>query len=443
MKYTKRSNGVHTAMQQAGCTRTEKNGEGLRMKKNLFGLIFIMIFLFLSCKAHACSVFQVTDRAGNVRCGRNFDWNKDGGTVWFIPADAGNHGFLVIEQEGFDYPYEGMNDQGLFIAIAAVPKTKIPFSILKPIRVSCELVTIVLREAGTVEQAIPLFHKYSIMFGTHLGYPLIHYMIVDEMGNSAIVELVDKKIVVTRNKNNNYQVMTNFYVSHPEITFGGKNPGTRYTILEETLSQEKPSQELVWHLLHEVSQKSTVWSNVYDLNKQLVYISYKDEGVVAFSMKEQLYQGAHGYYLSNLDAAKPVIYIPRSKIFMLRPEAGYGLIGKETIFHAGVRLLLDSGENKRYGIDLTYFQSKSDKFVSIGIVLEQVLFGWFNSSIGTIGYLDYGEDNEALIGITSNLGWEPDNHIPIKPFVTWRNDIIFGSKIENVNSISIGFDFVF
>ena len=413
------------------------------MKKNLLVLIIIMIFLSAEYTLHACSVFQTTDEAGNVRCGRNFDWNKEGGSVWFVPAEAGNHGFMVVEQEGFDYPYEGMNDQGLFIAIAAVPKTKIPFSILKPIRVSCELVTIVLQEAGTVEQAIPLFHKYSIMFGTHLGYPLIHYMIVDKEGHSAIVELVDKKIVVTRNKNKNYQVMTNFYVSDPEITFGGENPGTRYTILEETLSQEKPSQELVWRLLQEVSQKSTVWSNIYDLNKQLIYISYKDVGVVVFSLKDQLYTGAHGFYLSNLDASKPVTYMHQTKSFMLRPEAGYGLIGKETIFHAGVRLLLKSGENQRYGLDVTYFQSKDDKFVSVGIVLEQVLFGWLNSSIGTIGYIDYGTHDETLFGIISNLGWEPDNHIPFHPFITWRNDIIFGKTIKNVNSLSIGFDFYF
>ena len=429
-------------MQPVGCTRTEKNGNRNLMKKFLFLVICSLIFSSYLYVLHACSVFQVTDEVGNVRCGRNFDWNKEGGTIWFIPAEGSEHGFLIIEQEGFDYPYEGMNDQGLFIAIAAVPKTKTPFSILKPIRISCEMVTIVLQKARTVEQAIPIFHKYAIMFGTHLGYPLIHYMIVDKEGNSAIVELVNGKVVVTKNEDN-YQVMTNFYVSDPELTFGGKNPGQRYTILDETLSQEKPSQELVWHLLKEVSQTNTIWSNVYDLNDQYIYISYKDEQPVMFSLKDQLYIGAHGYYLSDLDAAKSLSYIPILKNFMIRPEAGYGLIGNDGIFHAGFRLLLNSGENQRYGLDITYFQSKDDKFVSVGIVLEQVLFGWFNSSIGTIGYLDYGEDDEACIGITSNLGWEPDNHIPIHPFVTWRNDIIFGKKTENVNSLSIGFDFVF
>ena len=299
--------------------------------------IFFIISFSLAGEIQACSVFQTTDETGNVRCGRNFDWDKDGGTIWFIPPEAGNHGFLIIEQEGFDYPYEGMNDQGLFIAIAAVPKTKIPFSILKPIRVSCELVTIVLQKACTVEQAIPLFHKYSIMFGTHLGYPLIHYMIVDQEGNSAIVELVNNKIVVTRNETS-YQVMTNHYVSESGSTFSSSNTGQRYQIINETLEKEKSSQELVWRLLIEVSQKHTIWSNVYDLNDQYIYISYKDEQPVIFSLKDQLYKGAHGYSLSNLDAAESIDYLPRTQNFLFRPETGYGMIGKKGIFHARIKV---------------------------------------------------------------------------------------------------------
>ena len=70
---------------------------------------------------------------------------------------------------------------------------------------------------------------------------------------------------------------------------------------------------------------------------------------------------------------------------------------------------------KKYGLEVTQFDSDDNEFTSIGIVLEQRLFKWFNMSIGTIGYFDYGVDSENLIGLTSNLGWEPENHIPFKP----------------------------
>ncbi len=45
-------------------------------------------------------------------------------------------------------------------------------------------------------------------------------------------------------------------------------------------------------------------------------------------------------------------------------------------------------------------------------------------SIGTIRYFDYGVESENIIGLSSNIGWEPDNNIP---FITY--------------SISIGFNF--
>lgn len=412
------------------------------MKKSIIIILLFFLTILLPGKVHSCSVFQTTDEAGTVRCGRNFDWSEDGGTIWFVPPDSENHGFLVIEQEGFDYPYEGMNDQGLFIAIAAVPKTKVPFSILKPIRVSCEMVTIILEKASSVEEAIPYFHKFSIAFGTQYGYPLIHYMIVDKEGRSAIVEFVDNKIVVTRNTDD-YQAMTNFYVSAPELSFSENEKRKRYQILTQTLAKEKSSQQLVWQLLDNVSQKSTVWSNVYDLDKQLIYISYKGNDVVVFSLKDQLYTGAHGYDLRHLANPTPLSLIKDQSNLLIRPTGGYGFIGDQLFFHAGARILLQTGENQRYGLDVTYFDRKGDKFFSVGIVLEQILWGWFNSSIGTIGYFHYGKDNESVFGITSNLGWEPDNHIPIHPFITWRNDIIFGKNIENVNSISAGFDFYF
>lgn len=64
-------------------------------------------------------------------------------------------------------------------------------------------------------------------------------------------------------------------------------------------------------------------------------------------------------------------------------------------------------------------------------------------TIGTVGYFNYGNGQDNLIGLVSNLGWEPDNHIPFRPFVTYRTDVIFGRPIKLVRAISIGFNFEF
>ena len=126
-------------------------------------------------------------------------------------------------------------------------------------------------------------------------------------------------------------------------------------------------------------------------------------------------------------------------ILKIRPHFGYGTEESE---HYGLRALLNSSDTQAYGLELTKFKTKDDDFSTIGMVLEQRLWGWFNMSIGTVGYFDY--QNENTVGLVSNLGWEPDNHIPFKPFVTYRNDTIFRKdKTDSMHSISAGFNFEF
>ena len=130
---------------------------------------------------------------------------------------------------------------------------------------------------------------------------------------------------------------------------------------------------------------------------------------------------------------------------ILRPHAGYGYISSSdseyegAVYHAGGRLLLGAGENKKYGLEATYFEldDKTD-FFSCGIVLEQKLWGWFNMSIGTVGYFNYGPDSDNTIGLTTNLGWEPDSFKKLTPFITYRNDMILHDNTAIVNSLSVG-----
>ena len=114
------------------------------------------------------------------------------------------------------------------------------------------------------------------------------------------------------------------------------------------------------------------------------------------------------------------------------------------VFHCGGRILLSSNGLQKYGLEITAFDGKDAKFTSAGIILEQRLFGWFNMSIGTIGYFGYGDKLLNVPGLTSNLGWEPDNDTSFKPFVTYRNDVIFNrSTIGVLDSLSVGFAFEF
>lgn len=406
-----------------------------------FIIVFALIIFWMSQQVLACTIFHVTNKNGEVLVGRNFDSETDGGRVWFITGSEENNGMAIFEQLGINMPYEGINDKGLFIGVAAVPNTATPFSLFKPMRKSLEMVKIVLEQAGTVDEALKIFANYTVIFGTFLGYPIIHYKIVDKNGNSAVVEYVEREIRIIKGINS--QIITNHYLTSPKIGPVSKTSFERYNAVKDNLKKQDYSITDVQELLKIASQKTTIWSNVYNLNTQQIRLTYKNSITRDFDLKSELYQGSHGF---NLEDGKLLKY-PKSRApIVFRLHSGYGFLEGKGISHYGGRILLSAGDNKKYGLEITAFNSKDKKFVSVGIILEQRLLGWFNMSIGTIGYFNFSNNsNNVGAGLTTNLGWEPDNHIPFKPFVSYRNDVmIFSNYIINViHSLSVGFAFEF
>jgi len=130
--------------------------------------------------------------------------------------------------------------------------------------------------------------------------------------------------------------------------------------------------------------------------------------------------------------------------FLLRPQAGSGVLDGAHYQHAGFRFLLNANEIQKYGLELTQINTAQGDYVAAGIVLEQRLFGWFNMSIGTIGYYGQGGGAQNQPGLVANLGWEPKTSGPLKPFLTYRNDILFANGKTLVGQalsagLSIGF----
>lgn len=322
------------------------------MKKYLkiVACMLALIFLLLPHEVLGCTIFNVVDEDGNVLVGRNFDSENEGGKIWFISPNGKYNGMAIIEQLGLNMPYEGINDKGLFIGISAVPKTQTPFSPFKPIRKSLEMVKLILAQAQTCDEALHLFSKYTIVFGVFLGNPVVHYMIVDKEGNSAIVEYVDNKIVVIKN----CRIMTNHFISKPELGTDNKTSFERYNTVKDNIEEIHTLGD-VQDLLKQVRQTTTLWSAVYNLNDQVIYISYKNSATVAFDLKDELYKGKHGYALNYLPNRKSLKYIEKEARIILRPHFGYGYINGERVSHYGIRLLLPADSKKRYGIELTKF----------------------------------------------------------------------------------------
>jgi penicillin V acylase-like amidase (Ntn superfamily) len=402
------------------------------MEKRIF--IFILniftFFLIFPKEIFACTIFYTIDKKGHILVGRNFDNDRDGGRIWFITPRDGLHGMVILEQLGTNMPYEGMNDAGLFIGISAVPNTMPPLSPFKPIRISLEMVKIVLERAKTVDEALNIFPKYYVVFGTFLGNPMVHYMIVDKEGNSAILEYIDGKMVVIKN-NTDSKVMTNHFISKPELGSDSKTSFERYKIAKENLNNVN-SVDDAYDLLRRVNQKTTVWSTVYNLNEQKIYLCYKNSSFVFdFNLKEELSKGTHGYDLSLMNLENPLIYKETKHNFTLRIHFGSGYIEEKNDYF-GVSFLISSLKDKKYGIELTKFKD----FIGIGIIFEKRYFEWLHLSMGIMRYSEN-------MGFNFKFGWEPDNHIPFKPFLALRQDFILENPIKRIFSINTGFNFEF
>ena len=388
----------------------------------------------------SCTVFHTTDKNGNVLVGRNFDWDSNEGRVWFIPGNEKINSIAIFEQDGTDMPFEGVNNKGLLVAITAVSGTRTPFSILKPIRKSLELVRIILEQSSVVRDALKIFQNYSIVFGSSSGHPLIHYKITDANGDSAIIEYIDNEIKITKDS-----VMTNHYNSNPVCDAESQTSFSRYRIAHNALKMPPNSIADVHLILKAVSQDTTIWSNVYDLTNNKIHVSYMNAEIISFNFEEEQNLGKHGYNLKQLNDInrKVLTYTEKKPNFLFRPHSGYGFIKGEGIWHYGGRLLFAANKTQKYGLEINRFKSTHNNFTSAGIIFEQRLLETFNMSIGTLGYFNYGTDSKNITGLTTSVGWEPDNHIPFKPFVTYRNDVIFGKNTNIIHSISIGFAFEF
>jgi hypothetical protein len=137
------------------------------------------------------------------------------------------------------------------------------------------------------------------------------------------------------------------------------------------------------------------------------------------------------------------------KTILLRPHFGLGRSDALTSGHTsglsehvGGRLLLQANPFQRYGLEVTalrvHLDHKATDYVGTGIVLEQVLWGWFNMGIGTVGYLRTTGGTPHPFGITSNLGYEHWLNRRLQLFAVYRSEWLFSRPTQTVSSVSLG-----
>ena len=207
-----------------------------------------------TAQPHGCTVFLAA-HDGMVLAGNNEDWRNPFTKLWFIPAGDDMFGQMYV---GFDdyYPQGGMNDQGLFFDVLAVPQTIVPPQTEKP-DITKDALSILMATCANVQCVLDYSNERdrTLLTSAQLFFG-------DASGDAVIIEPVE----VIR-KSGAFLVSTNFYQSAtPPDEITCERFKTAQAMLTEANGEF--SVELFRQILdatHQEGAYPTQYSNAYDL----------------------------------------------------------------------------------------------------------------------------------------------------------------------------------
>ena len=250
------------------------------------------VWMVLLCSpAFPCLVFCVSD-GELVLAGNNEDWLDPDTRMWFVPGEDGKHGRMFFGYaDGF--PQGGMNDAGLFFdGLALEPEPIEPKPDAEPVVRETVLDT-VLAECATVAEAIAFFERRDRRL-----FSAGQLLFADRSGDGAIIE----GTAVIR-KQGKSLLATNFRQSKttaPEAACPRYRLGTK--LLEQSAGVSLDLCRRVLSATHQEGEFPTLYSNVHDLRRGLVYLyHFHDfERPVVIDLAGELAKGPHVVEIASL-----------------------------------------------------------------------------------------------------------------------------------------------
>jgi hypothetical protein len=256
-------------------------------------------------RGFSCSLFASLGEAGDMFYGRNFDWDFSPALLLFTDPPDGYASVSMVDLtflginpdtsttltelplvERTDLltapsmPFDGMNEYGLTIAMAAVPDEFLDdasYDSSKPTIGSIGIIRQMLDHARDVDEAVGIIAGYNIDFR---GGPPIHYLLADPGGKAVLIEFYQGEMIQLPN-DAPWHLATN----HMRCIAVGDGGCPRYYTLSERLStangQLDPQSAM--QLLSEVKQGITQWSSVYDMTSGDIHVAIAGNYDTVFS----------------------------------------------------------------------------------------------------------------------------------------------------------------
>ena len=243
--------------------------------------------------AWACSLFAALGDADHMPYGRNFDWEYSPALLLFTdpPDGYASVSMVDIAYLGFEgasagtladlplarrrsllntpfWPFDGMNEHGLTVGMAAVPGSEMPHSGDKETVDSLGVIREMLDHARDVDEAIAILESHNISWN---GGPPLHYLIADPSGRAVLVEFYGGEMVSIPNETA-WHVATNHLRTTADET--GPSGCWRYDEIHRRLTETEGwlTAPEAMTLLGGVAQENTQWSVVYGMSSGQVTV---------------------------------------------------------------------------------------------------------------------------------------------------------------------------
>jgi hypothetical protein len=247
-----------------------------------------------STPSWACSLFTVLLDQDHLLYGRNYDWSFSPALLVFTDPPDGYASVSMVDMEylGFSgqtvfnltelplddleglldaplLPFDGMNEHGLAIGMAAVSPGDMQADPAKETIGSLGIMREILDHARDVDEAIAIIKRYNIDFE---GGPPIHYLMADANRKSVLVEFYRGELHIIENEQP-WHLATNFLRSSVEDPQDGNC--WRYNKINSRLIEDQGMLDAksAMGLLAEVAQENTQWSVVYQMTRGEVSVA--------------------------------------------------------------------------------------------------------------------------------------------------------------------------
>jgi penicillin V acylase-like amidase (Ntn superfamily) len=262
----------------------------------------LFIAFIISNTLFACTTFFINTPTQKV-FGRNYDWmiatgqiieNKRGlvkksmvkedetGISW-----TSKYGSMTFNQFGKEFPLGGMNEKGLVVEVLWLEEAKYPAKDARKSINELQWIQYQLDNYSSVAEVI----KSDKFLRINSEQGNLHYMLADKSGNSATIEFIDGKTVITQGQDLAFKVLTNNTMTESKsylnthTGFGGNatiskkiDSKDRYVRTCKNMKTYKNENavEYAFKTLQDVTYSATVWSIVYDMTNMKVYFKTED-----------------------------------------------------------------------------------------------------------------------------------------------------------------------